>query len=56
MAKYLLKYSFFQPTLLINEPVHEISNNVACAISKVSDQPAHTRSLVRAYASRLSIL
>ena len=24
------------------EPVHEISNNVVCATSKGSDQPAHT--------------
>ena len=24
-----------------NEPVHEISNNVICATSKASDQPAH---------------
>ena len=24
------------------EPVHEISNNVVCAASKASDQPAHT--------------
>ena len=38
------------------EPVHEISNNVLCATSKASDQPAHTRSLIRAFASRLSIL
>ena len=30
------------------EPVHEISNNVVCATSKASDQPArmHTRSLM----------
>ena len=39
-----------------NEPVHEISNNLVCATSKASDQPAHTRSLIRAFASRLSIL
>ena len=39
-----------------NEPVHEISNNLVCATSKTSDQPAHTRSLIRAFASRLSIL
>ena len=39
-----------------NEPVHEISNNVVCATSKASDQPAHVRSLIRAFASRLSIL
>ena len=38
------------------EPAHEISNNVVCATSKGSDQPAHTRSLIRAFASRLSIL
>ena len=38
------------------EPVHEISNNVVCATSKASDQPAHTRSLIRAFASCLSIL
>ena len=28
----------------IYEPVHEISNNVVCATSKASDQPAHKRS------------
>ena len=38
------------------EPVHENSNNVICATSKASDQPAHTRSLIRAFANRLSIL
>ena len=38
------------------EPVHEISNSVLCATSKASDQPAHTRSLIRAFSSRLSIL
>ena len=41
---------------LINEPVHEISNNVVCATSKASDQPAHTRSLIEAFSSHLSIL
>ena len=40
----------------IIEPRHEISKNVVCANSKASDQPAHTRSLIRAFASRLSIL
>ena len=29
-----------------------ISNNVVCATSKCSDQPARTRSLMRAFASR----
>ena len=38
------------------EPRHEIFNNMVCAISKTSDQPSHTRSLIRAYASRLNIL
>ena len=38
------------------EPPHEISNNVVCATSKGSDQPAHTRSLIRAIASRFNIL
>ena len=41
---------------IIYEPVHEISNNMVCATSKASDQSAHTRSLIRAFASRLSIL
>ena len=40
----------------IIEPWHGIFNNVACATSKASDQPAHTRSLIRAFASRLNIL
>ena len=38
------------------EPRHEIPSNVVYATSKASDQPAHTRSLIRAFASRLSIL
>ena len=38
------------------EQVHEISNNVVCATSKASDQPAHTLSLIRAFASRLNSL
>ena len=45
------KASFF----FIFEPWHEISNNVVCATSKASDQPAHMRSLIRAFASRLNI-
>ena len=40
----------------IIEPRHEISNNVVCVTSKASDQPAHTRSLIKAFASRLNIL
>ena len=38
------------------EPRHKISNNVVCATSKASDQTAHTRSLIRAFAGRLIIL
>ena len=37
-----------------NEPQHEIFNNTIS--SKASDQPAHTRSLIRAFASRLNII
>ena len=42
--------------IVSNEPEHEISKNVVCATSKASDQPTHTRSLIRAFASRLSII
>ena len=38
------------------EPWHGISNNVVYATSTASDQPAHTRSLISAFASRLNIL
>ena len=38
------------------EQRHEISNNVVYATSKASDQPAHTHSLIRAFASRLNML
>ena len=41
---------------IIFEPRHEISNNVVCATSKASYQPAHTRSLIRAFACHLNIL
>ena len=40
----------------IFKPRHEISNNEVCATSKGSDQPAHTCSLIRAFAGRLNIL
>ena len=33
------------------ESQHGISNNVVCVTSKGSDQPAHMRSLIRAFAS-----
>ena len=52
-VSYTLDYDGLSNTY---EPLHEISKNVACATSKASDQPAYTRSLIRAFASRLSIL
>ena len=45
---HLLQESYLQSAEIEYEPVHEISNNVVCD----SDQPAHTRSLIRAFASR----
>ena len=39
-----------------SEPQHEIFNNVVCATSNASDQPTHTRSLIRAFANRLIII
>ena len=35
---------------------YEISNNAVFATSKGTDKPAHTRSLIRAFASCLNIL
>ena len=43
------------PTTFKNELRHENFKNVVCATSKASDQPAHTRSLIRVFASRLNI-
>ena len=42
--------------LTIFELQHKISKNVVCATSKGSDQPAHTHSLIRVFASCLNIL
>ena len=41
---------------LTYDPVHEISNNVVYATIKALDQHAHMHSLIRSFASRLSIL
>ena len=38
------------------EPWYGISNNVVCATSKASDQLAHMRSLIRAFASCVNIV
>ena len=43
-------------SLVPYEPQHEISNNVVCDTSNDSDQPAHMRRLIRAFASRLDII
>ena len=43
------------PSMQTNQLRHEISNNAICATSKGSNQPAHTRSLIRALASRLKL-
>ena len=45
----------FHPYRHTFEPRHEISNDVVCATRKASDQPAHTYSLIRAFACRLNI-
>ena len=47
---------FYDTFANVNEPVHDIFNNLVFATSKASDQSAHTRSLIRAFASSWSIL
>ena len=42
--------------ILINETQPESSNSGVCATSKASDQPAHTRRMIIAFASCLNIL
>ena len=49
-----MSQNLLQKSKVIIEPRHEISNNVICATSKGSDQPVHTRSLIRALATRLT--
>ena len=53
---FFLKDTFENSADGVIELRHEISKIVVCATSKGSDQPAHTRSLIRAFASRLIIL
>ena len=50
---FFLNESF---TITTYEPRHEIVNIVVWSSSKGSDKPAHTRSLLRAFAIRLNIL
>ena len=52
----MIQYTAFLSSQRIYEPLHGISNNVVCAASKSSDQPAHTHSLIRAFPSRLNVL
>ena len=54
-AKYMWRFIGLHH-IIIDEPWHEVSNNVVCATSNGSDQPAHTCSLIRAFANRLNIL
>ena len=56
LDKKILPIKDHTSALKLFEPVHEISNNVVCWTSKASDQPVHTGNLIRAFASRLSIL
>ena len=50
----ICSYDYVMVIKIVNEPVHEIFNNEVCATSKASDQATHARSLIRAFASRLS--
>ena len=56
MGKHMVRMTVFTNTIsTLFEPRHEISNKMVCATSIASDQPAHTRSLIRAFACRLNI-
>ena len=55
-ARSCLHYLQYVCKSRVFEPRHDISNNVVYAISKASDQPAQTRSLITAFSSRLNIL
>ena len=56
-GEYLVAYVLNQlEQYSMYEPWYEISNNLVCATSKGSDQPALTGSLIRASTSRLNIL
>ena len=55
-CKWMAHHLTILSTLSSNEQWHENSNNVVCATSKGSDQPAHTRRLISAFANPLNIL
>ena len=46
----------FQMTIPLYEQLNMSRDNVVCAITKASDQPVHTRSLVRAFVGGLNII
>ena len=50
----LKQCQYFIYKINIIEPQREISNNVVCVTSKGSDQPAHMRSLIKAFTSHLN--
>ena len=56
MGLFIIYFKGLQVEMSKIESRHEISNNVVYVTSKGSDQPAHMRSLIRAFASRLNIL
>ena len=56
LGEFLLRTYIWIFKQNIYGPRHGISNNVVCAISKGSDQPAHTRSLIKAFSGSLNIL
>ena len=56
LVAYAISTKISHACSTLYEPGHEISNNVVCATSIASDQPAHTCSLIRAVASCLNIL
>ena len=49
-----LLYCCIKLEVKLYEPQYRIFNNVVCATSKCSDQPANTHSLITAFASRLN--
>ena len=51
-----IKLAIMMCTAKSYETMHENSNNVVCVTSKASNQPGHTRSLIRGFTSCLSIL
>ena len=59
LVRKMIRHNLIETVLLsthnITEQRHGISNNVVCATSFASDQPAHRRNLIKAFASRLLI-